>query len=397
MAPGSAMRNNRTSIVVQPMPVIVEDEASAPAASEQSIRRPPPTDRRALHAARGGLPPAPVPAGSGSGQTITEESEKRRDRFMKRVGGWNCVRVAVCGLLILIVGLSVGLTSGLRNRYVDHLRCQEEIAMEMQICKILLHHCEHPGVAHPADTRTTTRNKSSDPPDPLPSTLFPAGSYTFTIALTNVSTGCTADSSLFRCPPLTTYSSSHDGNHPMTFHWTITPLTRYSYAISSGPDDPEPSFTNVTLAFIDANQYSERLVFNVTTSTEVETSISGLGAATCRYNQTVVSVTLWTRIPASYPPGVSSLPTPLAASADFAPWPYMVAVDEIQEGGVGVPTCMDGDGKGIRGKKLGASGECGCHYANFGLDAPGGNATSRADHDEKVASPGSARAKKWAG
>lgn len=224
---------------------------------------------------------------------------------------------------------------------------------------------------------TAPRHNSSDASSNLNSTLFPAGSYSFTTALANVSTGCTTDPSVFRCPPFTTYSSSPQ-NSSMTFHWTITPVTRYSYAISSKPNDPAPSFADLPLTILDANQYAERLVFNLTTAKQV--AALSRGRATCWFNQTVTSVTLWTRKRASYyfPPGGASSPPPAPhqTAGGFAPWPYMVEIGEVQRGGPGVPDCRDDAGESVVGaEKLGAGGECGCFYANFGLE-PARNGTA---------------------
>jgi hypothetical protein len=180
----------------------------------------------------------------------------------------------------------------------------------------------------------------------------------------------------------------------MTLHWIITPLTRYSYAISSKPDDPAPSFANLPMTLLDANQYSERLVFNLTTTKQVAVPKLDGGPATCGFSDTIMSVTLWTRIRASYPPGVSSLPAPQVASASFAPWPYMATVDEVQHGGAGVPDCRNGSGNSVGGGKLGAAGECGCYYANFDLDA-GGNATSGAGGNGTAVAAG--RLARWVG
>lgn len=348
------MRNNRSSLVVQPMPMIVEDENSPPVAPDQLPNRRPPVDRRASYASRVVPPPAAASSDHAAepSQPVVDEKDGKRGGWFVGRRGWHRLGWIAFGLVALTVGLAVGLTLGLRKR-----------------------------------------NSSSDHTDPLPSMLFPVGSYSFTTALANVSTGCTSDPSVFRCSPFTTYSSSPK-NSSMTLHWTITPLTRYSYAISSKADDPAPSFANLPMTLLDANQYSERLVFNFTTTKQVAVPKLDGGPATCWFNDTVMSVTLWTRIRASYPPGVSSLPAPQVASASFAPWPYMVTVDEVQDGGAGVPDCRNGSGNSVGGGKLGAAGECGCYYANFDLDA-GGNATSGAGGNGTAVAAG--RLARWMG
>jgi hypothetical protein len=91
-------------------------------------------------------------------------------------------------------------------------------------------------------------------------------------------------------------------------------------------------------------------------------------AATCWFNQTVMAVTLWTKMRADYPASVAEL-THISpnASDSFAPWPYRIDVRQERQGGPGIPDCVDAYGN-KDGGNLSAPGRCGCYYSNFGLD-----------------------------
>lgn len=155
------------------------------------------------------------------------------------------------------------------------------------------------------------------------------------------------------------------------------------------------------MTLLDANQYTERFAFNFSQphSSVVDGGAGALGVpggatTTCWFNSTVTAVTLWTRIRAEFPPGIEAAPLPTnetaaAAAADaFPPWPFRVEVRQTQQGGAaGVPDCRDPSGENVGGDQLGAAGECGCFYSNFGLNGAGngtGNATASASGTASV-------------
>ncbi|KAJ4418685.1 hypothetical protein N0V85_001336 [Neurospora sp. IMI 360204] len=117
--------------------------------------------------------------------------------------------------------------------------------------------------------RGAVEHHSSDPDPPLPTDLFPAGSYTFTAALTNLSASCAPqrNPALWQCYPYTLYSpSANESTSAASFRWIIRPITTYSYVISSSDDpfSPTGTFRDVNLTMIDANQPSERFTFSFT-------------------------------------------------------------------------------------------------------------------------------------
>lgn len=73
-----------------------------------------------------------------------------------------------------------------------------------------------------------------------PPQLFPAGAYSFTAALTNVASNCSADAAAFGCFPFGTYNPSVPDASAVTFQWVITPLGGPRYAISSSANPFAP-------------------------------------------------------------------------------------------------------------------------------------------------------------
>ncbi|KAK3398094.1 hypothetical protein B0T20DRAFT_354479 [Sordaria brevicollis] len=152
------------------------------------------------------------------------------------------------------------------------------------------------------DTKSSTRKHSYDDPDPpLPTDLFPAGSYTFTAALTNLSASCApqGNPSLWRCYPYTLYSPSMAANESSSlsaaasFRWIIRPVTSYSYVISSSDDpfSPTGTFRDVNLTMIDANQPSERFTFSFTMAKAVVPDVSGASGGSSGASSTASSST----------------------------------------------------------------------------------------------------------
>ncbi|OAA63729.1 hypothetical protein SPI_03892 [Niveomyces insectorum RCEF 264] len=299
------------------------------------------------------------------------------DWFSKRGGWW---RVALTTLLLaaVAVGLGLGIKFGLRGR------------------------------SPPA----ASDNTATTPPPPAQSTQFPAGSYAFTVALTNVSTGCTNNGFAFGCYPSTVFSSSSSSStksqnaSAATFYWVIAATTTSgspgsssastAYTISSGdtpstssrepPSDfAAPSFHGVPMQTLDSGQDTERLVFNFSmTLSYVPMSdliAAQTSSATCYFNQTTFSATIWTRRRATYPPdianttAVASGTAASAASAVYLPWPFAVEVAEVQPAGPGVPECLDYHGRSLGNFSVSsvsddnaaapfAVGQCGCWYTN---------------------------------
>ncbi|KAK4160961.1 hypothetical protein QBC43DRAFT_108774 [Cladorrhinum sp. PSN259] len=379
MAPGSS-RSSRSSIrLSQPMPMIIEDVAdtSRPHVPPKSPNRrsmgPPPVVRsnsnRSLRSLSG-TPLATIPGGAPKSEapsvlqkegrgTPTQPQPSVHGAPLTPRKGWYRSILAALLLTGVIVGLSVGLTIGLRKR------------------------------------------KSSSKRADIPLNLFPAGSFSFTTALSNISTSCTSSSlqsssQTWKCFPYALLQ-------PATYHWTISAPNSHTFIISSSPPARNPfapAFQNITMKLVDGNQYTERLTFSVpipkAVSAEVETQGGKKVVATCWFNSTVLSATLWTRVRASFPENITSVVVPAnTAAPSWSPWPFAVEVSERTRG-ADKGECRDSRGNVVAvvsgngtstsegggeadGNEQQPGGECGCGYKNFDLGGESkGNGTAAA-------------------
>ncbi|KAK3394432.1 hypothetical protein B0H63DRAFT_45573 [Podospora didyma] len=351
MAPGS----RRSSLVrlSQPMPSITEDAAvDPPSVPPKSPRRQPASPiagPSAIASASGAktsnvyLSPTAtassrrqtlsVASGSGDGtegsapdrQSETRRGSIRDHEWVAKRGGWYRLVVGTIVVVGLVVGLSVGLTIGLRKR-----------------------------------------NESPLPP-PLPTEFFPAGSYAFTAALTNLSSACTTDPNSWTCYPFALYDPALPSRSAATFYWIIEPVSNSEYVISSSANPFAPSFSTVPLSLLDGNQYAERFTFKFSLDKADMVAVPGSAdEITCWFNSTLVSATIWTRARANYPANITQVPDPVNATNVFAPWPYRVEVKQTRKGG---PDCRDKAGRPVKvgNGGSGGNGECACSYANDGL------------------------------
>ncbi|KAK8132449.1 hypothetical protein PG999_000622 [Apiospora kogelbergensis] len=343
--------------IINPLPVIEEDDASheddgdesAPKVPAKSPRRVSPL--AAAAATRSVLPKRwSATGGNGGGKSAAQKSEKADadhglQNWLAKRGGW-CrfivlVALAVCAMVAIIVGL----TLGLRQK------------------------------------KSTTPSQSEEQP-----VLFPAGSYAFTTALFDVTDDCTSNHKTFRCYPFKTYKQAKS-DASATYFWIITQVNSWAYQISAAPNPFVPQFTNLSLTQLDANQFNERLTFNFSMhgAAVIPTTALGSGgtdntkngdneAATCYYNNTLVTGTIWTRRPATFPANIT---TPVSSggngsavtsSATFEPWPYAVQVVQSTRD---APDCRDVDGNRVGAAfhpPQGRAGDCTCSYANFDLE-----------------------------
>ena len=151
------------------------------------------------------------------------------------------------------------------------------------------------------------------------------------------------------------------------------------------------------MALVDGNQYAERFQFSVpfpkAVSAEVEVEGGKKVVATCWYNSTVLSATIWTKVRASYPASITGAEVPTSGTtagggngtAAWARWPFAVVVTEETKNGdkgeckdstgaIVVPLSKNGTSGGD-GIPQGRGEDCGCWYKNFDLDAGTVNGT----------------------
>ncbi|KAK0657294.1 hypothetical protein B0T16DRAFT_452776 [Cercophora newfieldiana] len=324
MAPG---RQSAARLSLAPLPMIVEDAIDAPPAIPEK------SPRRLTAMGTGAVTPMSLgSAPQGSVESVPDRTSEALEKgllereWIAKRGGW--YRLVLGALLVLgcVVGLAVGLALGLQNR--------------------------------------------NTPPPPLPTDLFPAGSYAFTTSLTSVSTSCITASLTWRCFPYSTFSLSNPSLSSATFYWVIKPVTSYSYAISSSDNPFAPSFSDIPLTLIHGNQNTERFTFNFTMGFVVTPSTTSTSAATrCTFNDTLMSATVWTRMRAEYPKGIELVEAPRNATRVFAPWPFRVEVSQVARGR---PECRDVEGRVVDVDFEGTGdGECRCEYGNWGVEVGG--------------------------
>ncbi|CAK7235452.1 hypothetical protein SCUCBS95973_009274 [Sporothrix curviconia] len=300
---------------------------------------------------------------------------QNREWFAKRGGWWRLVLTLVL-LAAIAVGLGVGLKYGLQKA-----SSAEEGGDD--------------GGNSSAGDGGGDGGGGGGSSNSTPSNAFPAGSYTFTVALTNVSTACTTNGFAFGCAPGSDRVFSASGSpaaqnaSAVTYAWVISGTTSQStsgettttYSVSSASSSSSsssssaPSFDNVHMTLLDAGLSSERLVFNfqmdlayVPTSDLIAAQTS---SATCYFNQTAFQATLWTKQRATFPATISSVTVPANASSTFSPWPFAVAIEEVQQAAPAIPDCIDYHGNSLGnfsaatgGSSDGSSAICGCWYSN---------------------------------
>ncbi|KAK3382348.1 hypothetical protein B0T24DRAFT_8606 [Lasiosphaeria ovina] len=320
MSPGGS-RSRRSSVrASQPMPMIDEDSTTitpAPAVPPRSPRRPP-----ASIATAGSLPPGGAAAVAAEAEARHRQHGFRDFDLIAKRGGWYRLGLAAIVLVGLTVGLAVGLTLGLRKRNSDVAAL----------------------------------------PAMLPD-IFPAGAYSFTTAYVSKSTACTgagtgnssSSSSLpsaWSCYPDVLYDARSPNQSAARFDWIIAaaPLPHGGYTLSSSANPFAPGVANASLTLLDGNQYTERFVFSVATGAKAGTAATatvvsgGESGVECWFNDTVLSATIWTRVRASYPPGIDAVPDWVNATYRYAPWPYAVEVTQTARG---PPDCRRADGSAV--------------------------------------------------
>ncbi|CAK7200952.1 hypothetical protein SEUCBS139899_003652 [Sporothrix eucalyptigena] len=296
---------------------------------------------------------------------------QNREWFAKRGGWWRLVLTLVL-LAAIAVGLGVGLKFGLQKASQDS--------------------SDDSGGGGNGNGGASGGNTPSD--------VFPAGSYTVTVALTNVSTACTTNGFAFGCAPgshvfSSTGSVASQNASAVTYDWVIAgtvsqstsgeTTTTFSVSSSSTSSSSSPSFSGIHMTLLDAGLSSERLVFTfsmdlayVPTSDLIAAQTS---SATCYFNQTAFQATLWTKQRATFPPTIAAVSAPVNASSTFSPWPYAVEVAEVQQAAPAIPDCVDYYGKSLGNFSVDASGGgndavCGCWYSNTVGGASNGTMTT---------------------
>ena len=132
MAPGSAARSRASLVAASAMPIIAEDDSVPPAVPKRSASRragkpiiTPATVFNYNYMPNRSLPTAISSSSDGSSTVPDRKPEVNNDRYLEalrkqelvaRRGGWYRLMIIAFLVIAAIVGLSVGLTLGLRKK-----------------------------------------------------------------------------------------------------------------------------------------------------------------------------------------------------------------------------------------------------------------------------------------
>ncbi|KAL9103599.1 MAG: hypothetical protein Q9163_001363 [Psora crenata] len=223
-------------------------------------------------------------------------------------------------------------------------------------------------------------------PGPSPSTSplsqgapFPAGSYTFTTFLRNISTNCTSNSAFWKCDPYVTYGSDPI-NSRAQFHWIITaanttPTASSDFKISSTNNPFAIKFMDISLVLMHKGTDMERYSFK--TQAQKIVYPTGSLATKCFYNLTQFIGNLYTKKRKTLPLGTVASPsntssaTPTGNSELSAEWEFAVDATQSTGGGANVPDCYQynedgiGDNVTFDYEEQGSNDVCSCVYDNY--------------------------------
>ena len=188
--------------------------------------------------------------------------------------------------------------------------------------------------------------------------------YTF---LDTIETNCTSNPATWICPPNVIYNNNPT-NALATFSFAITG-SGGSYKIApSGNSDAMNglTFSPTALNLVNKGQNSENYHFQITFNKVASTSLGG-SQATCYFNSTSFSGTLYTKTAKSYPLAGQSLP-----STSNPEWPFQMRFEEVASGGTGTPTCFTNNSKNVTdGLFAQTEGNlCSCLYKNWRTPTP---------------------------
>lgn len=281
-----------------------------------------------------------------------------RSRLGSSRGGWGKVVIFALALLLVIIALAVGLGVGLTRRH-------------------------GPNASEPSTSSNGTQPSTT-------TQQFPLGDYSLITALQDVQTNCTSNSATWRCYPYSTYSDANSTAGLTIFNWVLTSLDASfasnsttqttdaagvpaNISLSSASNPFTMTITNQSLTYVN-NDSMPRYTFSYTYRQTVipTTAIDPADqAATCLYNSTVLSATLYLsdNSPVKSYPG-AALAGSASVSGGYTPWPYAVEITESVAGGTDVPACY-ATTNGVLGAPIGSftpessDAQCQCLYSNY--------------------------------
>lgn len=279
---------------------------------------------------------------SSSAQGLRWHGNRKESR-----GGWKRVTLIAVVILVAVVALAVGLGVGLT---------------------------QHNNTSSSSSSTESSSSGSSAAPS------YPIGSWSISTALKTQATNCTSISDTWSCLPYTTFAQDPTLSKTI-YNWDIAAKnpsnpSNESLVISSTPTDLLLTFSNATVAFVDQGLATERFTFSIMIPkivNPVQTLATDTSVRTiCYYNQTMLTASLYTRMPQTYLNLSSSL-TPLGTNTRL-PWTTAAEVDFSSPGGSSVPDCYPSRNNAAGGPRItaGITAEpatsiCMCGYMNYNL------------------------------
>ncbi|KAK5130184.1 hypothetical protein LTR08_002393 [Meristemomyces frigidus] len=258
------------------------------------------------------------------------DRRRRRSR-----GGWGRLILIIALVLLVVTGLAVGLGVGLTRKKQYH-----------------------------SDGSSNGSSQSAgSTPDTAIIQQYPLGEYSMITSLREVTSNCTSNPATWRCYPYSIFNptdASTNTSSLATFNWIIT-NTSSIYATNSTPATPSQgihsnltisstnnpfsiTFTNLSLTYLNptsSNASAARYTFTFQMSKSVipDTAITtNNAAATCFYNQTSFTGTLYLAAPRTFPSADLAESTGIGG---YTPWPYALQITQSSPGGENAPACYE--------------------------------------------------------
>lgn len=210
-----------------------------------------------------------------------------------------------------------------------------------------------------------TKNAHSDAEETTPApqaTSFPAGAYSISSFLTNVTTACTSNAATWLCYPYTIYADSSTAS-TAAWDWIIEPRDNSpNFVVSSTANVFSIVFSNATLSLEDPGLPSEHYAFSIAipkTTKPREALTDANVQATCSFNDARLAAKLYTKAGSDTEPSTANT---TIQGQTYMPWPYRVDIVQTSSSGADAVECADARGQSLGDFNVKAGQECRCLY-----------------------------------
>lgn len=204
---------------------------------------------------------------------------------------------------------------------------------------------------------------AEETPTPAPDApSFPAGSYSVSSFLTNVTTACTSNAATWLCYPYAIYADSAPAS-TAAWDWIIEPLDNTpDYAVSSTANVFSIVFSNATMSLEDEGLPSEHYAFSIAipkTTKPREALTDANVQATCTFDDARLAAKLYTKAGGDAEASTGNM---TVQGQTYVPWPYRVDIVQTSGSGANAVACADARGESLGDFNLEAGQECRCLY-----------------------------------